>query len=49
LRALHKAAIFFSMATRFGLESTLSLTTRSRSFGGLHLLAVLGPLLRPAR
>ena len=37
------------MATCFGIEFTLFLTTGSRSFGGLHLLAVLGPLLRPAR
>jgi hypothetical protein len=46
--AAQSGYIFF-MATRFGLESTLSPTTGSRSFGGLHLLAVLGPLLRPAR
>ncbi len=32
-----------------GLLPDFFLTTLSRSSGGLHLLAVLGPLLRPAR
>jgi len=32
-----------------GLLLTLSQTAGTRSSGGLHLLAVLGPLLRPAR
>jgi len=37
------------MAFRCCSHHTLSLATGSRSCGGLHLLAVLGPLLRPAR
>ncbi len=32
-----------------GLILTLSQATATRSSGGLHLLAVLGPLLRLAR
>jgi len=37
------------MASLVGLDSIRFLATGSRSCGGLHLLAVLGPLLRPAR